>query len=162
MTVWPLKWCHRKQPTKSTMAMIQNNLVSPTRLEGSEKREWEVNLHTCGLWILIWKKKNHLKRKCVDFPGGPVVKNLPASAGSRGSIPGLGRSHSHRATKPRSYMTEAHGPWSVCSPQEQTPQREACALQWRGAPACHSWRRPARSSEDPAWPKLNKEKINKI
>ena len=28
-----------------------------------------------------------------DFPGGGVVKNLPASAGDMGLIPGLGRSH---------------------------------------------------------------------
>ena len=28
-----------------------------------------------------------------DFPGGTVVKNLPANAGDMGSIPGLGRSH---------------------------------------------------------------------
>ena len=28
-----------------------------------------------------------------DFPGGPVVKNLPANAGDMGSIPGLGRLH---------------------------------------------------------------------
>ena len=28
-----------------------------------------------------------------DFPGGPVVKNLPASAGDMGSIPGPGRFH---------------------------------------------------------------------
>ena len=27
----------------------------------------------------------------MDFPGGPVVKNLPANAGDTGSIPGLGR-----------------------------------------------------------------------
>ena len=27
------------------------------------------------------------------FPGGAVVKNLPAKAGDTGSIPGLGRSH---------------------------------------------------------------------
>ena len=26
------------------------------------------------------------------FPGGPVVKNLPAKAGNTGSMPGLGRS----------------------------------------------------------------------
>ena len=26
----------------------------------------------------------------LDFPGGPVVKNLPANAGNKGSIPGLG------------------------------------------------------------------------
>ena len=28
----------------------------------------------------------------VDFPGGPVVKNLPAKAGDTGLIPGPGRS----------------------------------------------------------------------
>ena len=28
-----------------------------------------------------------------DFPGGAVVKNLPANAGDAGSIPGPGRSH---------------------------------------------------------------------
>ena len=28
-----------------------------------------------------------------DFPGGPVVKNPPASTGDTGSIPGPGRSH---------------------------------------------------------------------
>ena len=27
------------------------------------------------------------------FPGGSVVKNLPANAGNMGSIPGLGGSH---------------------------------------------------------------------
>ena len=28
----------------------------------------------------------------MGFPGGSVVKNLPANAGHAGSIPGLGRS----------------------------------------------------------------------
>ena len=27
----------------------------------------------------------------VDFPGGPVVKNLPTNAGDTGSIPGSGK-----------------------------------------------------------------------
>ena len=31
-----------------------------------------------------------LKIKAKDFAGGPVVKNLPANAGDRGSIPGPG------------------------------------------------------------------------
>ena len=26
--------------------------------------------------------------RCKDFPGGPVVKNLPSNAGDMGSIPG--------------------------------------------------------------------------
>ena len=29
----------------------------------------------------------------MDFPGGPVVNNLPANAGDMGSIPDLGRFH---------------------------------------------------------------------
>ena len=35
--------------------------------------------------------------KVGDFPGGTVVKNLPASAGDTGSIPGLGGSHIPRS-----------------------------------------------------------------
>ena len=31
--------------------------------------------------------------KFLGFPGGAVVKNLPANAGDTGSSPGLGRSH---------------------------------------------------------------------
>ena len=33
-----------------------------------------------------------IKRKLEGFPGGAVVKNLPANAGDMGSSPGLGRS----------------------------------------------------------------------
>ena len=29
----------------------------------------------------------------LSFPGGSVVKNLPANSGDMGSIPGLGRTH---------------------------------------------------------------------
>ena len=35
----------------------------------------------------------NLKNKSRGFPGGPVVKTLPASAGDTGSSPGPGRSH---------------------------------------------------------------------
>ena len=34
-----------------------------------------------------------LKTQTRDFPGGPVVKSLPARAGDPGSIPSLKRSH---------------------------------------------------------------------
>ena len=36
---------------------------------------------------MIWVKKDGYG----GFPGGPVVKNLPAKAADTGSIPGLGR-----------------------------------------------------------------------
>ena len=35
--------------------------------------------------------------KFWDFPGGPVVKNLPSNAGDAGSIPGLGTKIPHAA-----------------------------------------------------------------
>ena len=41
-----------------------------------------------------------------DFPGGPVVKNPPASAEDKGSIPSPGRFHSLGATKPVHHTSE--------------------------------------------------------
>ena len=35
----------------------------------------------------------HVKMNSERLPGGSVVKKLPANAGDKGSIPGLGRSH---------------------------------------------------------------------
>ena len=37
---------------------------------------------------------------CWDFPGGAMVKNLPANAGDTGSIPGREDPTCHGATKP--------------------------------------------------------------
>ena len=37
------------------------------------------------------------KDRTRDFPGGAVVKNLPANAGDTGSSPGPGRSHMPRS-----------------------------------------------------------------
>ena len=55
-----------------------------------------------------------------DFPGGAVVKNLPASAGDTGSIPVLGRSHmpqSNKACAPQllSLCSRAHEPQQLSS-----------------------------------------------
>ena len=40
---------------------------------------------------------------CMGFPGGPVVKNLPANAGDSGSIPGWGRFPLRSACNPLQY-----------------------------------------------------------
>ena len=42
--------------------------------------------------------KTYVKISLKDFPGGTVDKNLPASAGDMGSIPGLGRFHMPQST----------------------------------------------------------------
>ena len=49
---------------------------------------------------------------CVYFPGGPVVKSPPATAGDTGSIIGGGRSTGCRAATPM-----CHNYWSL-SPLE--------------------------------------------
>ena len=41
-----------------------------------------------------------LKKITGDFPGGPVVKTLPSTSGSAGSIPGQGAKLLH-ASQPR-------------------------------------------------------------
>ena len=46
----------------------------------------------CTLLILELVINQYIK-SFWGFPGGAVVKNLPASAGDTGWIPGLGRSH---------------------------------------------------------------------
>ena len=49
-----------------------------------------------------------IERYLGDFPGGPVVKNPPSSAGDAGSIPGQGTKISHAVGQlsPRTATTE--------------------------------------------------------
>ena len=51
---------------------------------------WYLNI-TCEIYINECLCCVFLNIEHKDFPGGPVVRNLPASAGDTGSIPGLGR-----------------------------------------------------------------------
>ena len=41
------------------------------------------------------------KGPCFGFPGGPVVKSLPANEGDTGSIPYLGRFHMPQGNEAR-------------------------------------------------------------
>ena len=49
------------------------------------------------------------------FPGGAVVKNLPANAGDTGSSPSLGRSHMPRSNWAREPQLLSLRVWSLCS-----------------------------------------------
>ena len=53
------------------------------------------------LWRTVWRFLKKLKIELPydprDFPGGPVVKNLPSNAGDAGSIPGQGTKIPHAA-----------------------------------------------------------------
>ena len=77
-----------------------------------------------------------------DFPGGPVVKKLPANARDTGLIPGLERSNRPQISSCTT-TTEAHVP-RARAPREKSPQQGACAP--RGQPA---------HSKDPVQPQIN-------
>ena len=87
------------------------------------------------------------------FPGGAVVKNPPANAGNMGSIPGPGRSHMPRSNEARapqllSLCSRASEPQLARALEQEKPlQWEACAPQWRVAPAHRNYRKHERSNE---------------
>ena len=70
-------------------------------------------------------KKESCETERRDFPGGAMVRNLPANAGDMGSIPGQGTKTPHASGQlnPRTAATEAWAPWRPCS-----ATREATAM----------------------------------
>ena len=51
----------------------------------------------------------------MGFPGGAVIRNLPANAGDKGSSPGLGRSHMPQSNWAREPQLLSLRVWSLCS-----------------------------------------------
>ena len=104
-----------------------------------------------------------LKDNQRDFPGGPVVKNLPASVGNTGSIPDPKRSHIQQlrlcatllslcsgAHEPQflslraAPAEEAHAP-RTCAPQRETPpQGEAVYRSKQWPPRAATGEKPAQ------------------
>ena len=90
----------------------------------------------CGEWL-----KSRLKQRNKGFPGGAVVKNLPASAGDMGLSPGPGRSHMPRNNKARapqllSLCSRAYKPQllSISATTTEACAPRACALQQEKPP----------------------------
>ena len=85
------------------------------------------------LWLQTWSLQNWENR---GFPGGSVVKNLPASAGDMGSILCPGKSHLPSSNQPHapqllSSRSRAHTPQllkpahpKVCAPQREQPRHK--------------------------------------
>ena len=63
-----------------------------------------------------------------NFPGGSVVKNLPANAGDTDLVPGQGRSHMQRGNEARVTQLCARTP-KVKTPQQEKTLQEACVRQ---------------------------------
>ena len=74
-----------------------------------------------------------------DFPGGPLVKNLPAHAGDTGSIPGLGRFHTPQRNKVSARQPVNPILKHVLHKRNHRNEKST-HRSWRAAPACGNWR----------------------
>ena len=103
-------------------------------------KDSENTLSTCHYLRLHrpanYKSKATSQEKSEDIPGGPVVKNLPASAGDVSLIPGPGRSHmpwSNYGCAP--LLSSSAATPEACAPQQERPlQWEAHAAQPESSP----------------------------
>ena len=100
-----------------------------------------------------------LKWKLLGFPGGAVVKNLPANAGDTGLSPGPGRPHmlwSYWARAPQLLSLNAYSPCSTT--------REATAMRSPRTATKSSPHLPQleKAREQQRRPNAAKNKINKI
>ena len=98
--------------------------------------------HYSHFWISKYCFITILKLWDRDFPGGTVLKNLPASAGDMGSIPDLGGFHMSQSNETRapqllSLRSRTREPQllrsratttEACSPRACAPQREATSM----------------------------------
>ena len=106
----------------------------------------------------------------LSFPGGSVVKNSPANARDKGSIPGPGRSHlplSNWLHAPQLLSLVASRAWEsqVLKPAGLEPvlhnkrryhNREGGTPQLESSPHSPQLERSPHSNKDPARPKINK------
>ena len=87
------------------------------------------------------------KKNCFrNFPGGPVVKNPPASAGATGSIPDLGRSYmlwSNYACVPKLLQPTRSGASALQQKKHRSEKLEHHSQ--RVAPARCNQRKPKQS-----------------
>ena len=81
-------YCHTRSSIKTPVLHFYESLVCLLSCFGS--------VHTLAEAPIFWPpdgKSQLIRKDPGDFPGGSVVKNLPASAGDTGSILRSGRSH---------------------------------------------------------------------
>ena len=70
---------------------------STCRAKRSGMLQWRLKIPCAATKTQHSQINKYLKNR--DFPGGPVVENLPANAGDMDSIPSLGRAHMPRSNE---------------------------------------------------------------
>ena len=114
-----------------------------------------------------FSNRKQLNPGCLGFPGGLVVKNLPANAGDTSLIPDLGRSYmpwGNYSCVPqllrlcsRAWEPKLLKPATACAPQPEKPlQWEALIPQLETRPRSLQLENGPRSNKDQAQPKINK------
>ena len=79
---------------------MRESVVSELHRKVCSRCSLRNNLEGNGsIWKVAFTERNKEHQKCIflGFPGGAVVKNVPANAGDMGSSPGPGRSHMPRS-----------------------------------------------------------------
>ena len=104
--------------------------------------------------------KRHQEKR-IGFPGGSVVRSLPANAGNMGLVPGPGRSHMPQSNYAREPQLLGPARATACARQQGKPlQREAHTPQPESSPRAALLARAAGkspcSNEDSAQQKTNK------
>ena len=91
-----------------------------------DKKVYPATLHLKSMHFTACRDYLNKNKLLWGFPGGSVVKNLPANAGDTSSSPGLGRSHMPRSNKAQapqllSLHSRAHEP-QLLSPHATTTE----------------------------------------
>ena len=126
---WPrLQGSHRatesSRPHGASLALVDWNVLgfsTPRSLGHSISPSCALFSSPPGVQPEHWARNpgGQIRRDVLDFPGGPVGKNLPANAGDVGWIHGPGRSHT-RQVSPWATATETSLS-RACAPQQEKP-----------------------------------------
>ena len=82
---WATTWSPGLGPEKGEIRTPNGSIMWQDWIREDETTEESTSLNS--------PLEPHFKNKKGDFPGGAVVKNLPANAGDTGSSPARGKSH---------------------------------------------------------------------
>ena len=87
-----------------------------------------------------------------DFPGGPLVENLPAYVGDMGPIPGMGRFHMPQGSSARG--PQAHVP-RAGAPQQEKPRWWETLHTAKSSPHFLQIEKACAQIDDPAQPLIS-------
>ena len=94
MTEWPSTRCGPSTQCGPD-TQVSGTGLSQERQQAEKSRDLDFRSGPADPLLFLWSR--YISQICLswDFPGGPVVKNLPCNAGDVGSIPGWGTKIPH-------------------------------------------------------------------